>query len=412
MSVRLYYDDSFLAEFDAAIVSVREDGGRLALVLDRSAFYPASGGQTCDTGWITPVGGEKLRVTEVAEDEAGEVIHWVAIGSADAPNPVPFAGAAVHCALDFLRRRDHMQQHSGQHVLSAAFLRLFRYPTVSFHMGDEACTIDLDAPSLADAQAQQAEQFANAVVMEDRPVTIRYATPEQAVTLGVRRIPAELRAELRLIDIQDFDFTACGGTHVRSTGQIGPVLLRKIERVKQGVRVEFVCGERAVRTARRDFAALTETAALYPTHVWDVPQQVRKSLDEIRAGQKEGKRLLAEIADLSAAALLAEAPATSPGAVRVIARHFPERDAAFLKLLAQKLVSAAASDSTPTVALLSASGGPQIALVFAQTPGGPHDMGELMKRATAKLGGRGGGSRDLAQGGAPQGGDVAAALSI
>jgi alanyl-tRNA synthetase len=442
--MRLYYTDSSLLDFDAAVTDVLELGGRTAVVLERSAFYPASGGQVFDTGWLVTENGAKLRVEEVAEDEHGEVLHFVGAGEGapdvstgsgqavrgGATSPARAAvvlrpGMCVHGSVDGVRRRDHMQQHSGQHVISAAFIRLFQMPTVSFHMGEhtdsssaapKSCTIDLDAKSLAEAQVREAELLANAVVMEDRPVEVRFATVEQARAMGVRKIPPELRDELRLIDIRDFDLNACGGTHVRSTGQIGPILLRKTEKVRQGVRVEFLCGERALRTARQDYTTLTDAAGAYSTHIWEVPQQIRKSLDEIKAGQREKKKLLEELAELHAARLLAEtsqqagtilAVADEPLGARFIVREFAERDAAFIKLLAQKIT---AGSIVPVVALLSAGSGPQPALVFAQTPGGPYDMGALMQRAMSRLGGRGGGNKDLAQGGAPAGADVSAVI--
>ena len=206
----------------------------------------------------------------------------------------------VRGMIDADRRRDHMQQHSGQHVLSAAFEKLYGFATVSFHMGDESCTIDLATDSVSPKQLQAAERLANEVIAEDRPVEIRFATPDEARTMGVRKIPPAEREKLRLIDIRDFDLNACGGTHVRSTGQIGCILLRKTEKVKQGVRVEFVCGLRAVATARHDFETLTEAAALFSTHIWEVPQQIRKSQDEIKSAQKAQHKLLEEVAELQA----------------------------------------------------------------------------------------------------------------
>jgi alanyl-tRNA synthetase len=198
-----------------------------------------------------------------------------------------------------------------------------------------------------------------------------------------------------LIDISEFDLTACGGTHVRATGQIGSILLRKIEKVKQGVRVEFVCGLRAVKTARRDYTTLMEAAALYSSHIYDVPLQVRKSLEETKAAGKAHHKLLEELAELYAERLLAQAV----GSPQVISQVFAERDALFIKLLAQKLTAA----QSAVIALL-ASGAGQPTLVFAQTPGQKSNMGQLMKDAMAQLGGRGGGSADMAQGGLPAGG--------
>ena len=389
--MRLYYNDCFLHEFDAHVVSVvTATAGRAAITLDRSAFYPTSGGQIFDTGWLQ-AGDARLRICDVAEDErTAEVLH-ILEGDSSSLQP----GAIVRGAVDVERRRDHMQQHSGQHVLSAAFEKLYGFATVSFHMGDESCTIDLATDSVSPKQLQAAERLANEVIAEDRPVEIRFATPEEARTMGVRKIPPAEREKLRLIDIHDFDLNACGGTHVRSTGQIGSILLRKTEKVKQGARVEFVCGLRAVNTARRDFESLTEAAALFSTHIWEVPQQIRKSMDEIKSAQKAQHRLLEEVADLQAERLLLSA--SEPRAYKLVVQYFADRDLGFIKMLAQKLTK-----KGQAVALL-ACGGEQPSLVFAQTPGLGNDMGAMMKQTVQALGTRGGGNRDMAQGGAPDG---------
>jgi alanyl-tRNA synthetase len=385
MTQRLYYHDSFLFGFDAHVVEAFEREGRTAIVLDRTAFYPTSGGQVHDIGVLT-ADGRQIAITEVADEEDGRILHFAATALA--------AGTHVQGSVDAVRRRDHMQQHSGQHVLSAAFIRLFNMPTVSFHMGDESCTIDLETAGLSAAQVQKAELLANEVIAEDRPVSIRFVPIEEARQLGLRKLPPKQTGDLRLIDIKDFDLTACGGTHVRATGQIGAILLRKIEKVKQGMRVEFVCGLRAVNTARSDYTTLTDAAALYSSHIHDLPDQIRKSLAETKSAAKSQHKLLEELVELYADRLLAQ----TGGAPRVITQFFPDRDAVFIKLLAQKL-TAGKSD---VVALL-ASGSGQPTLVFAQSPGQKSNMGQLMKDAMAQLGGRGGGSADMAQGGVPAG---------
>ncbi len=390
MTERLYYHDSFLYEFDALVLDVVSDP-RPALVLDRTAFYPTSGGQVFDTGWIRPADdgdAGKIRVAEVAEADDGTILHLL-----DAPAPLQ-KGSRIQGLIDRDRRRDHMQQHSGQHVLSAAFLRLFDLPTVSFHMGQEACSIDLDARTLTSAQVEAAEALANDVVTENRSVGIRFVTQEEARSLGLRKIPPVEREKLRLIDMNDFDLTACGGTHVSATGQIGGILLRKTEKVRQGWRVEFVCGKRAVTTARRDYATLAESAGLLSSHLWEIPQQVRKIQEESRAERKSRERLLEELAEFQARQLLAETPQMGRA---VIVRIFPSRDLTFVKLLAQRLTR----QNLAVVALLGSTSDPPT-LVFAQTPGQAFDMGALMKEALAKLGGRGGGSKDMAQGGPAQ----------
>jgi len=391
MTTRLYYHDSFLYDFDAEVLE-GTDSPRPALILDQTGFYPTSGGQISDTGWIIPTvdAASKLRVTEVAESENGRVVHYL-----EAPPKNLQPGTRVRGLIDPTRRRDHMQQHSGQHVLSAAFVRLFSMPTVSFHMADDYCSIDLDTPSLTQDQIEAAERLANETILENRPVDIRYVTREEAGKLGLRKFPPAERDELRLIDIRGFDLTACGGTHVSQTGQIGCILLRKSERVRQGWRVEFVAGQRAVATARRDYATLTETAALFSAHIYDIPQQVSKSLEEIRSLRKKGEQSQEELAAAQAASLLAETPEANGR--KLVVRVFSDHDLNFIKLLAQKLTR-----QHPAAVVLLATKSPQPSLVFAQTVGGPHDMGALMKETLGTLGGRGGGSKDMAQGGAPK----------
>jgi alanyl-tRNA synthetase len=393
MTDRLYYNDSFLHEFDAEVIEIRPPNGaelRPAVILDRTSFYPTSGGQVFDTGYIVPAQpstqSDRLRIVEVADADDGRILHYLG-GESQLKS-----GDRVYGIIDIDRRRDHMQQHSGQHVLSAAFVSLCNMSTVSFHMGEESCSIDLDARSLSSGQAEAAESLANDVIRQDRRVSIRYVTQEEAKELGLRKLPPAGRDKLRLIDIQDFDLSACGGTHVAVTGQIGCILLRKTEKVRQGWRVEFVCGNRAVSTARRDYVALAEAAGLSSSGLWEVPQQVRKLQDDSRTARKSREHLLEEIANLHAEQLIANTPKTGQRAV--IVRSFADRDSAFIKLLAQRLVR----QDVRVVTLLASTFDPA-GLVFAQSTGEPFDMGALMKEALAQLGGRGGGSKDLAQGG-------------
>jgi alanyl-tRNA synthetase len=211
--------------------------------------------------------------------------------------------------------------------------------------------------------------------------------------MGLRKPPRADKEQLRLIDIHEFDLSACGGTHVRETGQIGCILLRKTEKVRPGWRVEFVCGQRAVNTARKDFTTLTEAAALFSAHIWDVPEQVRKSLEEVRTTRKSAEHLLEETAEFQAARLLADT--TQRDGRKIVVQVFAGRDLAFIRLLAQKLTKL-----EPNVVALLGSKAEQTSLVFAQSKGMPFDMGAALKHVLAKLGGRGGGSKDWAQGGA------------
>ena len=408
MTERLYYQNSFLYDFTASVESVRElPDGRSALLLDRTAFYATSGGQPFDTGWVDfvsaeseqPVGLPKLRVSEVVEDEStGKILHIV-------ENPSESFAALLELPLrvrgfiDVERRQDHMQQHSGQHVLSAAFLKLFEAPTLSFHLGEETCAIDLDIASLGGAQLEQAERYANRFVWEDRQVLMHEVTPQQARAIGVRKLPEGDRPTLRLIEIRGVDVCACCGTHVKTTGQIGNIQLRKAERVRQSMRVEFVCGARALRFARKDFQVLTEAAALYSAQLCEVPAQTAKLIDSGKSAQKQQQRLLAEVAELTAQQTLARTSSTHGR--KIVAEYFSGRDLEFIMLYAQKIIAAEAN----VIALLGAGQGTP-ALVFAHSIGthscGPaFDAGAELKAIVSSVGGRGGGTRELAQGGVP-----------
>ena len=380
MTERLYYTDPALTEFDARVVAATPG----AIILDRTAFYPTSGGQIFDTGWLETADAVRFSVKEVSENErTREVLHMV---EGDLAALLP--GTPIRGVIDAARRRDHMQQHSGQHVLSAAFVRLFNMPTVSFHLGDDYCTIDLDTRALQPKQLAAAAELANEVVMEDRPVAVCFADAEEARARGVRKLPDVSRGKLRLIDIHGFDLTACGGTHVRTTGQIGPILLRKVENVKQGVRVEFICGARALETAQRDYATLTEAAGVFSGHIWQLAELARRSQDEAKAAAKSQQKLLEELAEHHARELVREAPAR----LKVVRRVIADRDVAFTKLLAQKIAASGG------IALLASTAGAPT-LVFAQAAGMKSNLGDIMKQVVAQQGGRGGGSKDFAQGG-------------
>jgi alanyl-tRNA synthetase len=407
MTERLYYQNSFLFNFTAAVESVTElPDGRRALLLDRTAFYPTSGGQPFDTGWIEFVSAEseeplplpKLRVSEVIEDEvSGNVLHILV--NLPAKLPLSFR---VRGFIDAERRQDHMQQHSGQHVLSAAFLRVFDLPTLSFHLGEELCAIDLDAAKLSAEQLEQAEQVANQFVWEDRQVLMHEVTAEQARKIGVRKIPERVRGAshetlqetLRLIEIRGVDVCACGGTHVRATGQIGNIQVRGMERVRQGLRVGFVCGKRALLRARRDFQLLSDAAALCSSHPDEVPAQTRRLIESDKTAHHRHRRLMAELADVAAQQKLARTP--DEHGRKIVAEFLAGRDLEFVKLYAQKLVA-----TEPNVIALLGTEQPTPTLVFAHSAGAAFDGGAELRALVASVGGRGGGTRDMAQGGVP-----------
>ena len=297
MTDRLYYQDSYLTEFRARVVAVSPD--RRRVYLDRTAFYPTSGGQPFDTGEL---GG--VKVIEVI-DEGDRIAHVVA---------GPLTQTDVDGRIDLARRFDHMQQHTGQHVLSAVVLEMFDAPTVSFHLGAETCTIDVSR-ALEPAQLRQAERRANQIVFENRPVSISFR--QSSEDLGLRK-PTEREGQVRIISIQELDRSACGGTHVRATGEIGPILLRKLDRIRGNLRIEFVCGGRAVARARADFEALSQIARVFSAPVDETPALVEAQRDKLQASEKAARRVATELAEAGGRALYAATPPGQDGIRRVL----------------------------------------------------------------------------------------------
>jgi len=283
-----------------------------------------------------------------------------------------------------------MQQHTGQHVLSAAFERIGSYGTISFHLGEDSSSIDLDSDRLGVRQLEEAENAANQVVFENRPVRIFFQPAGKASQLDLRK-PTSREGEVRLVEVEGFDLSACGGTHVSRTGAVGLILVRKVERMKGLTRVEFICGGRAHRQARRDFRVLSEAARLFSAALEKVPELISKQSQDLREGIREKDKLLERLAEYQARELWQAAPLIDGR--RVVRHVLPAEESSQAKMLAHALAKLPSA-----VALLGVKGKPT-ALVFAQTPSGPSEMGSILKQTVTKFGGKGGGGRDFAQGG-------------
>ena len=376
MTERLYYTDAFTTAFDATVTSAGDENGRPWVTLDRTAFYPTSGGQPFDTGRL----GDAA-VLEVIDREDGQVAHVL-----DRPLA---AGAAVHGEIDWARRFDHMQQHTGQHVLSAAFDRLFQARTVSFHLGADACTIDLDRVVAAE-KVQGAEAEANRIVWDDRPVGVRFATAEDAARLPLRKEP-QREGLLRLVEIADLDLSACGGTHVARTGAVGIIAVSAWEKWRGGLRVEFLCGGRAL--AR--FRALRDAVAGSIRTLSVAPEELPDAIARAQAENKDLRRALRgrtdELAVHEAARLVAAA--TPAGGVTLVGAAFDGWDAAGLKSLA------AAVAAHPGAVAVCLSATPPLLAAIACSADTSIDAASLLKDLIARFGGKGGGKAALAQGG-------------
>ena len=388
MTLRLYYDDPYLAVFDATIAAVDRRDDRWLVALDRTAFYPTSGGQPFDTGLL---GG--ARVVDVVEQEDGTIAHVVQ-QEPGTKDQTPRVGDRVHGEIEWTRRFDHMQQHTGQHVLSAAFERLFHVRTVSFHLGAEVSTIDL-ARDVSAAELLAAENEANRVVWDDRLVAIRYATAAEAAALPLRKEPTR-EGTLRLIDIAGFDLSACGGTHVARTGAIGIVAVSGWERFKGGQRLEFVCGGRALGR----FRALRDTVATATRMLSAAAADLPATIERLQADAKEQKRAIvalhAELARVRADEMAQTAEMVelrAGGRVRLVTRAV-DADASTLKSLASALTArpgfVVVLVSTSTPALLVVARSVDVRSIGAH---------EALATLTARFGGRGGGKAELAQAG-------------
>ncbi len=380
MTERLYYDDCYLREFAARVVDVG-DGGR-RIYLDRTSFYPTSGGQPFDIGTL---GG--ARVVAVV-DEGDRIAHVV--------DSAALKGE-VNAEIDWARRFDHMQQHTGQHLLSAVLAELFDAGTVSFHMGSEVSTIDVAAASLSDAQLARAEDRANELIFENRPVLISYADSREDLAL---RKASEREGTLRIVSIEGLDRSACGGTHVRSTGEIGPMQLRKTEKIRATTRIEFVCGMRAVRRARLDYRALVQISRGFSSPMDETPALVAAQLEKTQDLDKARKKLAAELAEVRGRELYA---ATAPGADGL--RRAVERT----EIGEDQRVKAQAFVTGSKAVYLAVSDSPAAVLLAVSPDSGWH-AGNLVKAAVTAAGGRGGGSAAVGQGSVPDGGGALAGV--
>ena len=400
MNDRLYYDDAFLRNFNARVVDIREasrtEGVSLwQIALDRTAFYPASGGQPSDTGILTATSrtGAVLEVPieSVEEDEAGNVWHFTR-------KPLT-TGTEVHGSIDWPRRLDHIQQHSGQHLLSAVFSRELEAQTVSFHLGPATSTIDLTTGPVAHHSLERIERIANEIIAEDRPVIVRTVTREEAEKLlssgDLRKLP-EREGTIRLIEIADYDLNACGGTHVRSTGQIGSLLLRSPERVSRGLRVEFVCGQRAVAAARHDFTLLGRAATALSIGRDDIPAAIERLQSEVKSSTKDRQRLREDLATYHATRLAVEEMIKDN--LRLVRRTFTDRDREYVRLLASRVCATVPR----TVAVFIATEGEPARIFIACSHDIDLNCGDFLRASLAAPGLRGGGSPDLAQGDLPR----------
>lgn len=380
---RLYFDDPYLQTFTATVTQQREIDGRPAVALDRSAFYPEGGGQPGDRGTL-----DGVAVLDTQSDADDEVWHLLA---------GPLTGAEVHGQIDWRWRFDFMQQHHGQHLLSAACEQLLQARTVAVHLGLEVCTVDLAQPELTPEQIAEVEMLTNQMIWVNAPVLARFVTPDELSALSLRK-PPQAYDRIRIVSAGDFDHSPCGGTHPQRTGEVGSVVIRRWERYKGGARVEFICGGRVLRDYRLKNRVLSTLAAELHVGQAELPE----ALGRLRAAEERQRKALeqaeARLLEVDAHSLLAAAEQI--GGAPLVVAAYADRTLDQLRLLGRLITEAGG------VALLGGRTGEgasaKAQLVFARAAALPYDMGALLKTAAGVVGGRGGGRPEAAQGGGPE----------
>jgi len=389
MTERLYYLDSHRLDFEAKVVERITLKGKPGVILDSTCFYPASGGQPHDRGHLNGV-----PVINVFEREDKAIVHVLA---------AEVKGDLVRGVIDWERRFDHMQQHTGQHILSQAFIQLLNAETIGFHLGEKISTIDVNQASLAASQLERVEDLANEIVFADHPVRTYLVTETELAGLPLRK-PPSVEMPIRIVEVEGFDYSPCGGTHCRRTGEVGLIKITKVERRGENTRVEFLCGGRALADYRDKNRTVNELANRFSVGAWELTEAVDRLVEELKNSRRELNVAKSQLLEYEAAELLAEAE--QHGDIRIVRKVFTNRDGDQVKRLAQRLM-----ESERCVALLGVVG-EKAQLVFACSVDLPYDMSELLKKACRIIGGGGGGQRNFAQGGGPDGSQVDKALGI
>ncbi|MBN1429734.1 MAG: alanyl-tRNA editing protein [Anaerolineae bacterium] len=382
MTERLYYADAYIRSFEAHVIEHLDVDGRPAVVLDRTGFYPTGGGQPCDLGTI-----DDVEVVDVLSRPIDHAVLHVLAGKITADT--------VSCRIDWALRLDHMQHHTGQHILTRAFADVANAHTVSFHLSPDSVTIDLDVPHIPPDMVAEVEDFANRIVFENRRVTARIVDANEADRLNARKrkLPDYLDAnELRVIEIEGLDVTACGGTHVSRTGEIGLIKVLKLERSVPETRVEFRCGMRALRDYQLKNTLVSQLATDLTVGVWEVGQAIARLNADLKEARSMLKEAQARLLDHEADSLLAAS--ALHGDIRVVRAVFEKRDVADLRALAARFAG------TPATVILLGAAGEKAQVVLARSQDLPYDMSDVLKQVLAALGtDRGGGRPDFAQGG-------------
>jgi alanyl-tRNA synthetase len=378
MTVKLYLEDQYRQNFSSKVIEQTEIDGKPGVVLEQTLFYPTSGGQPHDTGTLNEV-----PVIDVFEDEGRRVVHLL---------KEPVEGSAVEGRINWQRRFDHMQQHTGQHLLSQAFIKICHAETLSFHLGDASATLDVNQAGLSSETIAFVEDLASRIIYENREVRCHMVAKSELDRYPVRK-PPSVEEDIRIVEIKDFDYSPCGGTHCSRTGEIGIIKIRRSENYKGGSRIHFLCGFRALKDFQNKSAIIKQIGDSLSSGEDDLPQNIQKIQDELKRLRWEHNRLKKQFLNYESRALISAC--RKLGNINVVEKIFEDRDPQDLKILAQSVL-----ENLPnTVILFGSKAQGKASLLFLRSEELSFDMGQLMQAACVIIRGRGGGRPQQAQGG-------------
>jgi alanyl-tRNA synthetase len=378
MENKIFYQDAYIKSFTAQVVDQGKDKeGKYYIVLNQTAFYPTGGGQPHDIGTI-----ENIKVLNVEEVD-GEVRHYLESEVHDVSTP-------IYGVIDWDRRYDHMQQHAGQHILSASFEQLFGYKTIGFHLGNETLTIDLETANLLESEVLKVEELANQIILENRPIETKWVTEDELVNYDLRK-ETKVKEDIRLVIIPSFDYNGCGGTHPKATGEVQAIKIIDWERQKKKVRVQFVCGTRVLKQFHQKNKVLMELTTLLNAPEKDMQEAVTRLLENSKSMEKELAQSLETLLHYEAKSLLEKGKSEN----RIVSGEFQNRSIQELQKLARIIIA----EDEETIVLFVSQNENRLQLVGARGTAENASMKKVIGNALSLINGKGGGSDSFAQGG-------------
>jgi alanyl-tRNA synthetase len=389
MTQRLFIEDPYLQTFSSTIAEHTRIDKNPAVILEQTGFYPTSGGQPHDTGRLNDVA-----VVDVIEDERHRIVHLL---------EKPMDVTNVEGRIDWPRRFDHMQQHTGQHIMSQAFIKTCEAETIGFHLGEKSSTIDVNRSNLKPQTVVAVENLTNQIIFENREVRAHFVSPNEIDRFPVRK-PPTVKEDIRVIEVDDFDYSPCGGTHCRHTGEVGIFKVRRFENYKGGSRIHFLCGQRALQDYQHAGKILQKLSEALSSNVSDLPLNVERLKEDAKLLHLENNNFKKRLLEFEAQTLAAACE--KRGKIRVLTKIFQDRHPKELQLLASKILAS----SPKTIIFFGGKEAGKATLLFACSDKLTYNMGELMQTACPVIEGRGGGRPHLAQGGGARADKIEEAL--